>query len=212
MIWDIGHTKALGVGLLLVAACLGAAAYTHSLIVRAENDATQKTEAKYQKMLADQSAAFDTKLQAREVQHQADLQALNSRFQSAATPEQIAHLATQLIGLKNPIQIVTPAATTDNPNPKPVAQVALEDAPAAKQYLQECETCKLELPKLQADLADREAQMKLAQQQIESIQSQRDAAIKASKGGSFWRRLKNNAKWLVIGAAGGAIAVEAVKR
>lgn len=211
MIWSGDHTKGAAIAVLLVAGCLGAAAYAHSLIEGARSQAVQDTEAKFQKQLAVQQADFEAKLKARDAVYQQQIQSLQLRFQKAVTPPEIAQLASQLMGLKQPIQIVTPPPSSQEPNPKPVAQISLADAPQAKQYLQECETCKLELPKLQADLADREAQMKLAQQQIESLKSQRDAAITASKGGSFWRRLKNNAKWLIIGAAGGAIAVEAVK-
>jgi hypothetical protein len=36
--------------------------------------------------------------------------------------------------------------------------------------------------------------------------------LRAARGGGFWARFKHGAKWLAIGAAAGALAVEASRR
>ena len=203
MIWDTGHTKALGIWIILVAACIGAAAYTHSLIVRAENDATQKTEAKYQKMLADQNAAFEKRIAARDEQTKAQVQAMRDIVAKLKTPQQHAEFDQQALtdaikGIQFKVQSTGEMTAT----------IPKESIPQATAAIEECKECETKLAASVQNLADREAQMKLAQQQIDSLKTQRDSALTAAKGGGFWKRLKSNVKWLVIGAAGGAIAAK----
>jgi hypothetical protein len=71
----------------------------------------------------------------------------------------------------------------------------------------QCQTCFLKLTAAQADLSSRDERLKLAGEQLSAVQNERDAAIKAAKGGGFWSRVHRSSKWLVIGGAlaGGAI-------
>ena len=39
--------------------------------------------------------------------------------------------------------------------------------------------------------------------------AERDAAIRAARGGGFWSRLRRNAKWFAVGAATAALATKA---
>jgi len=195
-------------GAVLAVVIGGIALHEHDQHVRekAVSDAVQVAQSTYQKQLATLSANFDAKMKERDAAYKQQLETLNSKFQTATTPVQIAQLVSQLMGLKSPIQITTPAATPQNPNPQPVAQVMLEDAPQVKTYLHTCEECKLELPKLQADLKDREAQQTLAQKQIDSLKQQRDTALTAARGGTTWQRTWKVVKYLVIGGAIGYAA------
>jgi hypothetical protein len=142
----------------------------------------------------------------RDAAYQAQLQTLNTKFSQAASPDQIAQLVTQLMGLKQPIQILTPAPTAQNPNPQPVAQVPLVDAPQAKAYLQDCEECKAARVKLQADVADREQQMAAAQKQIDSLKTERDTWEKTAKGGTKLQRIGRAMKWIGVGVVVGLAA------
>lgn len=134
---------------------------------------------------------------------------LDKLFQAAATPEQVAKLVSERLVLPTPIEVVTPQPTAETPHPKSEARIPEIDFPQIKAYVNECETCKLERSVLQADAEDRIKEMALAQQQIDALAKQRDSAIEANKGGSFLQRLGRNAKWLLIGAVGGAIATRA---
>src|SRR5207247_62219 len=100
----------------------------------------------------------------------------------------------------------TPQPTAENPHPTPVAQVPEIDFPQVKAYAQDCEACKLQLPKLQADLADRAKQAELAQGQIDSLKQERESWKVAARGGTWKQRTVKAAKHGIIGG-GIAIAV-----
>jgi hypothetical protein len=64
------------------------------------------------------------------------------------------------------------------------------------------EKCASELTACKSDLTDSDNQKQL-------LAKRASAAEAAMKGGSFWQRLKGNAKWLAIGGALGAAVMEA---
>ena len=66
-------------------------------------------------------------------------------------------------------------------------------------YVQDCRACQAELAVAKQNAADDAAK-------IAALTAERDAAITASKGGTFWRRLRRNAMWFAIGAAAGSVA------
>ncbi|HLZ91093.1 MAG TPA: hypothetical protein VKQ28_05210 [Candidatus Acidoferrum sp.] len=193
--------------ILLVAAVLGFRTWLseHDLRMRAEAQA--KAQEAVQSQAAAQIAVLGKQMADRDAAYQAQLRSLDSRFSQAQSPDQIAQLVSGLMGLKQPIQIVTPAATAANPNPQPVAQVPVMDAPQAKAYIQECEACKAERAKLQADAADRAKQADLAQKQIEALKGEVTTWKTAAKGGTVLQRLGRAAKWVAIGAGAGAAAL-----
>ncbi len=87
-------------------------------------------------------------------------------------------------------------ATTNLPQAPPgqTATIPSSDLKPLFDYIQDCRACQAQLKAAQADLTDEKASNY-------ALTRERDAAITASKGGSFWRRLKHNAKWLTAGAA-----------
>ncbi len=183
----------LAVGIILLAVC--------ALVFRSwlsEHDARLTAEITTKAMQSEFA-----KLEAADAQRAADLQkqldAQKQQFTQAVTPAQIADLATRLIGLKQPIQIVTPSPTASNPNPEPVAQIALPDAPQVKSYLEECETCKLRLPELEAQHQSDAEKLKISQGETQAWQ-------KAARG-TKWSRLKTALKWIAFGAGTGAVAM-----
>ncbi len=210
MIWSHKYTIALISGVAVAGLGLGALAVSGYIkererAVKAETVA--ETQAQVQKQLTGQIADLQKQMTDRDALYQQQLQSLQTKLGQATTPTQIAQLVSQLMGLKEPIQITTPLPTSQNPNPSPIAQISLEDAPQFKAYVQTCEECKLNLTKTQADLADRAKQAELAQQQIESIKAERDSWKVAAKGGTKWQRFKKAIKYLGIGAGIGAAAL-----
>lgn len=97
----------------------------------------------------------------------------------------------------------------DNPAPKPRSR--LQDAVLPSTDLKplydfalDCQACQAKLTAAQADLADEKIKST-------ALAKQRDAALRAAKGGSALRRIARAAKWFLIGAAAGAIASKAAR-
>jgi len=81
----------------------------------------------------------------------------------------------------------------------PAAQIPSADLKPLFDYVQNCRACQAQLAAAQKNSADDAAK-------ISALTRERDAAITASKGGSFLRRLRRNALWFAIGAAAGYAA------
>lgn len=188
-----------GYGTLVALLVVALFAYERERNDQAKSAAVQAAESQVQKQLTGEIADLKQQIASRQAGYEKDLAGLESKFQKTATPQQLAKLVEEAMALKQPIEIITPTPTAAKPNPQPVAQVPLADAPEAKAYVAACEACKFTVPKLEADLTDRAKQIELAGKQIESLKTQRDAAVKASKGGSLLRRVVHDWKVAVIG-------------
>jgi hypothetical protein len=81
----------------------------------------------------------------------------------------------------------------------PAAQIPSADLKPLFDFVQDCRSCQAALAAAKQNQADDAA--KLA-----ALTTERDAAITAAKGGTFWRRLRRNAIWFGVGAAFGAAA------
>ena len=86
-----------------------------------------------------------------------------------------------------------------NPDGNCVAQIPTVDLKPLYDFTQNCRECQLRLTAAQQDHADDIA--KLA-----AVTRERDAAITAAKGGTFWRRLRRDSLWFVVGVGVGAAA------
>ena len=96
----------------------------------------------------------------------------------------------------------SPAAqqsSATNPATSASAVIPTADLPPLYDYVQDCRACQLRLAAAQQNATDDAAK-------IAALTRERDAALTAAKGGSFWLRLKRNAHWLAIGAAVGSVA------
>ena len=171
--------------------------------------ATQQAQETLQKQLATQLADFDARIKQRDAAYVASTTDLNAKFAEAAKSQaQMAMLLSQIAKLPAPITFTTPLPTKDNPNPQPVASVPQIDFPAVKSYAQECEQCKLNVAKLQADAEDRIKQMQVARTEIDSVKKERDAAVTAAKGGSILQRTGRVIKYVAIGVLVGYVAAK----
>jgi hypothetical protein len=115
------------------------------------------------------------------------------------TPQQVVREIPKYLELPRPIVLEQPPARLGEPLPPPEAKLDAEQLKALFDFSVQCKACTVESGKLKADLAD-------AAVTQQALEKQRDEAVKAAKGGGFWRRFKSGMKWFAIGAAAGAIA------
>jgi hypothetical protein len=133
------------------------------------------------------------------------MQKLASQIQ---TPAQIAKwLPQQVPGIPQPITITIPPATAHNPQPDAIASIPQVDLPIVKGAVEKCREVSLKLSTCQQDLASRDAQIKLANDQINQIKNENGDLQAELKGGTFFARVKRAGKWIVIGAIAGGAAV-----
>jgi hypothetical protein len=87
------------------------------------------------------------------------------------------------------------------PGEAPPATITVPQADLKPLYddLQDCRANAIQIDAVKKDLADEHAR-------TAALRQERDSAIAAAKGGTFWMRLRRGAKWFVIGAAAGAAA------
>ena len=69
-------------------------------------------------------------------------------------------------------------------------------------FVIDCKACQAQLSAAEGNLADERTKNV-------ALVTERDAALKAAKGGGFWRRVRRAAKWFAIGALAGAAATAA---
>jgi hypothetical protein len=89
------------------------------------------------------------------------------------------------------------SSTQTNAAPPAVIRLPQADLKPLYDAVEDCEVCQAKLTAAQGDLADENAKFAAAT-------AQRDAAISAARG-TFWTRARTAAKWIVIGAAAGAV-------
>jgi len=132
--------------------------------------------------------------------------AIQAQKRAVRTPQQaVQNLPTVLPDLPLPVSIHGPDLAAPLPPADPAATiVSIPQPDLVPLYdgLQDCRACALQSDSLKKDLSDEKSRSA-------SLQHERDAAIAAARGGTFFARLKRAAKWFAIGLATGA-AVAAV--
>jgi len=88
----------------------------------------------------------------------------------------------------------SPASSTSAP--PALFTIPQQDLKPLYDYLQDCRACQAQLTVARADLADEKTKS-------QALARERDAAVRAAKGGGFWARAKRAAKWFAIGAGAG---------
>jgi hypothetical protein len=96
---------------------------------------------------------------------------------------------------QQPSSATTPAVPCDLAGDC-AAQIPASDLKPLFDYVQDCRACQAQLDAAKQNSADDTAK-------IAALTRERDAAITAAKGGTFFRRLKRNAVWFAVGAAAG---------
>jgi len=125
------------------------------------------------------------------------------------TPQQAADaIPSVLPPLPLPIKISIPKlAQSQLPDDVAPASISIPQSDLKPLYdsLQDWRACALQREATKKDLADE-------QTRVAALTRERDAAITAAHGGTFWSHLKYAAKWFAIGAATAAIATTASHR
>lgn len=192
---------------ILLAVALVAVALLADAWHSARKDSAQLTATLATQKTAIQQAADREKQ--RDTQLSAALAAITSQKQKVQTPQQAAAaIPSVLPPLPLPISIQIPNLT---PSAKPAddlpASISIPQPDLKPLYddLQDCRAATLTNATTQKDLADEKLR-------TAALTHERDAALVAAKGGSFWTRLKREAKWFAIGIAAGAAATVAARR
>jgi hypothetical protein len=167
--------------------------------LKAELQATQKA-------LAD----ADARQQSRNAELGQMLAQLNAKKSAIQTPAQIVKALPEVLPLPTPLTL--PVLQTSAPGPPagdrpsveapiPKVQLPPEDLKPLYDFAVDCRECQVQLGAAQANLKDE-------QTKTQALSRERDTALQAARGGSLFRRVGRAAKWLVIGAAAGAVAAK----
>jgi hypothetical protein len=190
-----------------IAAALLAAAFIADSWLTARRSSTQLAATlAAQNTLIEQVSARE---QQRDAQLAAALAAINAQKQHVQTTQQaVEAIPSVLPPLPLPVKIQLPDLSK-SPNQAGAAPASISvpqpDLKPLYDSLQDCRACALERAATKQDLADEQAR-------VVALTRERDAAIAAAHGGTFWVRLKHAAKWFVVGAAAGAAATSAAHR
>jgi hypothetical protein len=135
-----------------------------------------------------------------------NLAVISQAERSAQKPTDIAkRLPAAFPPLPQPLAVSLPPPARDAPDPPAVITVPQADLKPLFDRLEECRACQERLAAAQQDLQDERAK-------VSALTVERDAAVKAARGGGFWSRLRTGAKWFAIGGAMGALAASAARR
>lgn len=178
-------------------------AHDDQLRLRATIDAQQAVIAQAQQQTQQLAAAEKE----RDAQTQATLASMQQAAAKIQTPQQIASWIPPQLATPAPITVDVPPATAANPAPDAVATIPQQDLPVLRNEIESCKECSVKLAAAQQNLATKDQQLKLAGAQLSATQRERDAALTAAKGGSLWRRVQRNARWLAVGGTAATAAL-----
>jgi hypothetical protein len=102
-------------------------------------------------------------------------------------------------GGPRPIVAIPGAPTIAELPDKPEARIPVADLKPLYDFVQDCRVCQAQLAAARLNASDDTTK-------INALTQERDAAIKALKGGGIGRRIRRSLVWFVAGAALGAVA------
>ncbi len=170
----------------------------HDDYLRAESQV--KVDQSTLAQLAKQQTDLAAQLKQTQTEQQSQLAALHKEYAQAQSPEQLAKLIGGVMNLPQPIRITTPPPTPENPNPAPVAEIPLPDAPQAKAFVEACQECQIQLTTAQKQAAITAQQSTDLRQELALTQKERDTWKRTAQGGSWARRAAKRATAFAIDA------------
>jgi hypothetical protein len=181
------------IGILLIAVAIAGNAW-----IGARNDAAKlKTTLTAEHAVIEQAAVREVD---RDKALASAVATIKAQMRSVRTPQQAAKAIPALLSeLPLPISTPQPDVSAEPPGTEPdhtPLTIPTDDIKPLYDHLKNCQICTAERDIAKQDLADQETRNA-------ALAKERDAAIIASKGGSFWRRLKSKSEWLSIGIAVG---------
>jgi len=209
------------VAALAIAVAVAAAAIGFRSWLDARDDRTQMAAT-----IASQNsiiAAAEKREQDRAQQLADTLNQIAALKHTVETPQQVIREMPQFLPpLPQPLETIAPksaAGSAGQPGPQaaaeggaPGAAKAGQQLPAAPDvrvpsadlkplfdFVQDCRACQAKLTAAQQDAQDERTKN-------DALTKQRDAAVKAAKGGSVWTRTVRTVKWVAVGFAVGYLA------
>ena len=167
-------------------------------------------------------AAAEKREQDRDQQLADTLKQIADLKASVQTPQQVIREIPQYLPpLPQPLETIAPSTVTDAHAAKtseqgtadsgsstagtaqlpsaPDVRVPSADLKRLFDYVQDCRACQAKLTAAQQDAQDEHAKN-------DALAKERDAAVKAAKGGSAWSRTLRVVKWVAIGFGAGYVA------
>jgi hypothetical protein len=131
-------------------------------------------------------------------------QIARAKLSTKTSADVIKRLPAAFSPLPEPVSVSVARLSSgrDAPEAPAVITVPQADLQPLFDHLEDCRACQERLATAQQDLNDERAK-------VSALMIERDAAVKAARGGGFWSRLRSNAKWFAIGGAMGAVAASA---
>lgn len=205
MSWDWKDKAVAGAAVVGVAgALLAFSSWRRAQSAWVAAQGTIAAEAQTIEQAKKQASKIAAEQKARDQATAAQLTAMRKKVEKLKSAAQIASWLPKQLPTPQPVKIEVPKATKANPAPAAVARIPQPDLPALRDYVESCEACSVRLHTAQQDLAAKDEQLKLAGERLSAAEKQRDAALKAAKGGGFWHRVGAAFKWFAIGAGAGA--------
>jgi hypothetical protein len=156
-----------------------------------------------QQTLLDQAAVRENK---RDLALDKKLKTIARAKQYTTTPaEALAQIPELLPPLPEKVTVQLPPPAPDESESSAAITVPLQDLKPIEEYLHDCLACQAQLATTRADLEDERSK-------VAALTRERDAALRAARGGGFWHGVRTRAKWFVIGGAFGALAATTAHR
>jgi len=152
-------------------------------------------------------AQADKRQHERDAVHSKNLKQISrDKLSTKTSADVIKRLPAAFSSLPEPVSVsVAPPSSGPNaPEAPAVITVPQADLQPLFDQLEDCRACQEAIATAQQDLTDERAK-------VSALMIERDAAVKAARGGGFWSRLRSNAKWFAIGGAMGALAAFAAR-
>lgn len=138
-------------------------------------------------------AAAERREQDRSEQLRVTLEQFAAQKRAVTTPGQVIRALPDLLPpLPVPLEMVAaPVSPGGAPQP-PSLHIPPEDLKPLYDLVLDCRACQAERESMRKDLDDEHTKQ-------DALSKERDAAVKAARGGSLWTRSKRAAKWVGIG-------------
>jgi ABC-type nickel/cobalt efflux system permease component RcnA len=143
------------------------------------------------------------------------LNKMESQRAAVRTPAEVLTALPDVLPLPRPLSF-EPLSTAQSPStlvkgssppPNSTSRVLVppEDMKPLYDFAVQCRECQARLTATQADLKDEQGKS-------QTLGRERDDALRVARGGSVLQRVVRATKWLVVGAAAGALAIKVATR
>ena len=133
-----------------------------------------------------------------------NLEQISRAKRAAKKPADIVKRLPAALGpFPRPLSVSLAPRGPDAAQPPAIITVPQADLKALFDRLEDCRACQGQLAAAQQDLSDERAK-------VSAMTIERNAAVKAARGGGFWTRFRAGVKWFAIGGAMGALAAASV--